>query len=96
MDRDGTGDGFDLPLLRAVCGAVNVPVIASGGVGKLGHFAEGIKAGASAVLAASVFHSGQFTIMQVKRALHAEGIPVRLEGATGPDRDGARPEPAGG
>jgi imidazole glycerol-phosphate synthase subunit HisF len=79
MDRDGTGAGFDLPLLKAVCDAVTVPVIASGGVGKLEHFAEGIKAGASAVLAASVFHSGQFTIRQVKEAMAKEGIPVRLE-----------------
>lgn len=82
MDRDGTGAGFDLPLLKAVCDAVKVPVIASGGVGKLEHFVEGIQAGASAVLAASVFHSGQFTIRQVKEALRSAGIPVRLEDGT--------------
>ena len=78
MDRDGTRSGFDLPLLRAVCGAVTVPVVASGGVGELRHFVEGAEAGASALLAASVFHFGQFTVADVKRALHAAGQPVRL------------------
>ena len=77
MDRDGTGRGFDLDLLRAVCGAVRVPVIASGGVGSLAHFAEGARAGATGLLAASVFHFGTFTIPQVKQALAAEGLPVR-------------------
>ena len=78
MDRDGTGQGFDLDLLRAVCGAVRVPVIASGGVGALDHFVEGAQAGATGLLAASVFHFGTFTIAQVKTALAAAGLPVRL------------------
>jgi cyclase len=79
MDRDGTGLGFDLDLLRAVCGAVRVPVIASGGVGTLQHFVEGAAAGATGLLAASVFHFGTFTIAQVKAALAAAGLPVRLD-----------------
>ena len=78
MDRDGTGKGFDLDLLRAVCGAVRVPVIASGGVGTLSHFVEGAQAGATGLLAASVFHFGTFTIAQVKAALADAGLPVRL------------------
>ena len=78
MDRDGTGLGFDLDLLRAVCGAVRLPVIASGGVGTLPHFVEGARTGATGLLAASVFHFGTFTIAQVKAALHAAGLPVRL------------------
>ncbi len=78
MDRDGTGQGFDLPLLRAVCAAVRVPVIASGGVGSLAHFVEGAQAGATGLLAASVFHFGTFTIAQVKAALAEAGLPVRL------------------
>ena len=78
MDRDGTGQGFDLELLRAVCAVVRVPVIASGGVGTLAHFVEGAKAGATGLLAASVFHFGTFTIAQVKAALQAAGLPVRL------------------
>lgn len=77
MDRDGTGRGFDLDLLRAVCGAVQVPVVASGGVGALDHFVEGARAGASGLLAASVFHFGQFTVAQVKQALRDAGQPVR-------------------
>ncbi|MBN9559508.1 MAG: imidazole glycerol phosphate synthase subunit HisF [Alphaproteobacteria bacterium] len=78
MDRDGTGLGFDTELLRQVCAAVRVPVIASGGVGSLGHFVEGAGAGATGLLAASVFHFGTFTIAEVKGALHAAGLPVRL------------------
>ena len=78
MDRDGTGQGFDLALLSAVCGAVRVPVVASGGVGTLAHFVEGAQAGATGLLAASVFHFGTFTITQVKMALLAAGLPVRL------------------
>jgi len=78
MDRDGTGRGFDLELLRAVTGAVRIPVIASGGVGRLEHFVEGARAGATGLLAASVFHFGEFTIGQVKEALDAAGLPVRL------------------
>jgi cyclase len=78
MDRDGTGQGFDLGLLRAVCEAVRVPVVASGGVGALQHFVDGARAGATGLLAASVFHFGTFTIAQVKGALHQAGLPVRL------------------
>ena len=78
MDRDGTGQGFDLPLLRAVCGAVRVPVIASGGVGTLQHFVDGARTGATGLLAASVFHFGTFTIPQVKQALADAGLPVRM------------------
>src|SRR3954452_25061429 len=78
MDRDGTGKGFDLDLLRAVCGAVRVPVVASGGVGALDHFVDGARAGATGLLAASVFHFGTFTVAQVKAALDAAGLPVRL------------------
>ena len=80
MDRDGTKDGFDLALTRAVARAVPIPVIASGGVGELEHFAEGILEGeADAVLAASVFHFGTFTIRQVKEYMASQGIPVRLD-----------------
>ena len=78
MDRDGTGKGFDLELLKAVCGAVRLPVVASGGVGELRHFVEGAQAGATGLLAASVFHFGQFTVAQVKGALAEAGLPVRL------------------
>ncbi|KXV12974.1 imidazole glycerol phosphate synthase subunit HisF [Gluconobacter oxydans] len=78
MDRDGTRAGFDLDLLRAVCGAVTVPVVASGGVGELQHFVEGAEVGASGLLAASVFHFGQFRIDEVKNALNKAGLPVRL------------------
>ena len=77
MDRDGTGSGFDCDLLRAVCSAVRVPVIASGGVGTLQHFVEGAQAGATGLLAASVFHFGTFTIPDVKHALAQAGLPVR-------------------
>ena len=80
MDRDGTKDGFDLALTRAVARAVSIPVIASGGVGTLEHFAEGIIEGeADAVLAASVFHFGTFTVRQVKEYLAGQGLPVRLD-----------------
>ena len=78
MDRDGTGKGFDLDLLRAVCAAVRVPVIASGGVGALADFVAGARAGATGLLAASVFHFGTFTVAEVKAALAAAGLPVRL------------------
>ncbi len=77
MDRDGTGQGFDLELLRAVCQAVRLPVVASGGVGTLRHFAEGAAAGATGLLAASIFHFGTFTIGQVKAALREANLPVR-------------------
>jgi len=80
MDRDGTRAGFDLPLTRAVSSAVSVPVIASGGVGTLDHLVEGvIKGGAAAVLAASIFHFGDYTIRQAKEHMVAAGIPMRLE-----------------
>ncbi|HET7823431.1 MAG TPA: imidazole glycerol phosphate synthase subunit HisF [Ornithinibacter sp.] len=77
MDADGTKDGFDLELIRLVRAEVTVPVIASGGAGALGHFAPAVRAGADAVLAASVFHFGELTIGQVKDALRADGLPVR-------------------
>ena len=79
MDKDGTKSGFNLPLTRAVSEAVSVPVIASGGVGNLDHLAEGILEGkADAVLAASIFHFGEYTIEQAKRHLRSRGIEVRL------------------
>lgn len=79
MDRDGTRDGFDLPLTRAVSDAVSVPVIASGGVGNLSHLADGVKQGkADAVLAASIFHFGEYTVEQAKHTMAAQGIEVRL------------------
>lgn len=78
MDRDGTKKGFDLALTRAVSDAVRVPVIASGGVGNLSHLVEGIREGhASAVLAASIFHFGEYTIQQAKNEMRKAGIPVR-------------------
>ena len=79
MDRDGTKNGFDLELTRAVVDAVDVPVIASGGVGSLQHLADGLSlGGADAVLAASVFHFGEFTVPDAKRFLQERGIAVRL------------------
>jgi cyclase len=79
MDRDGTRDGFDLQLTRAVADAVGVPVIASGGVGAPEHMAEGVlEGGADAVLAASVFHFGDFSVRQAKEHMRARGIEVRL------------------
>jgi len=77
MDRDGTGEGFDLELIRAVTAAVRVPVIASGGAGRLEHFVAAARAGATGLLAASVFHFETFTIAGVKEALAASGLPVR-------------------
>ncbi|MEO6746629.1 MAG: imidazole glycerol phosphate synthase subunit HisF [Caldimonas sp.] len=78
MDRDGTKSGFDLALTRAVSDAVGVPVIASGGVGALEHLSDGIRlGGADAVLAASIFHYGEFTVRQAKALLARDGIPVR-------------------
>ena len=80
MDRDGTRAGFDIPLTRATSDAVTVPVIASGGVGTLDHLVEGIRdGGASAVLAASIFHFGDHTIGEAKRSMAAAGLPVRLD-----------------
>jgi len=79
MDRDGTKDGYDIPLTRAVVDAVRIPVIASGGVGTLEHIAEGLTVGgADAALAASIFHFGEYSIREVKEYLAARGIPVRL------------------
>jgi cyclase len=79
MDRDGTKDGYDLPLTRAVVGAVNIPVIASGGAGTLEHMVEVIEtAGADAVLAASLFHYREYTLGEAKAYLAARGVPVRL------------------
>ena len=79
MDRDGTKIGFDLELTRAVADAVPVPVIASGGVGTLDHLADGVQqGGADAVLAASIFHYGEFTVGQAKALMARDGIPVRL------------------
>lgn len=81
MDRDGTKIGFDIALTRAVSSAVSVPVIASGGVGTLDHLVEGVRdGGATAVLAASIFHFGTFTIGQAKRRMAAAGLPIRLDG----------------
>ncbi len=81
MDRDGTKVGFDLALTRAVADAVPVPVIASGGVGTLDHLVAGVReGGATAVLAASIFHFGEYTIGQAKRAMAAAGLPMRLDG----------------
>jgi cyclase len=77
MDRDGTSDGYDLPLTAAVSEAVGVPVIASGGAGELQHLAEALRAGADAVLCASIFHYGRHTIAEAKAHLAAAGIPVR-------------------
>ncbi|MFP4609378.1 MAG: imidazole glycerol phosphate synthase subunit HisF [Thiohalophilus sp.] len=79
MDRDGTKQGFDLDLTRAICDAVSVPVIASGGVGNLDHLVDGIKQGhADAVLAASIFHFGEYSIEEAKRRMAGSDIEVRL------------------
>jgi cyclase len=79
MDRDGTNDGYDIALTRAVADAVSVPVIASGGAGELGHLSEAITAGAAdAVLCASIFHYGHYRVREAKERLAADGIPVRL------------------
>jgi cyclase len=80
MDRDGTREGYDLALTRAIADAVPVPVIASGGVGTLDHLVEGIRdGGATAVLAASIFHFGEFSIGEAKRHMAKAGLPVRLD-----------------
>ena len=79
MDRDGTKSGFDLDLTKAVSDAIDIPVIASGGVGNLDHLADGIRlGGADAVLAASIFHYGEYTVGQAKQRMAERGIPVRL------------------
>ncbi len=81
MDRDGTGEGFDIALTRAIVDAVSVPVIASGGVGTLEHLVEGVmEGGASAVLAASIFHFGTHSIPEAKRYMAERGVAVRLDG----------------
>ena len=77
MDRDGTQDGYDLELLAAISGAVDVPVIASGGAGEPAHLVDGLRAGADAVLCASIFHYGAHTVAEVKERLAEAGIPVR-------------------
>jgi cyclase len=78
MDRDGTRDGFDLPLTRAISDAVNIPVIASGGVGELDHLVEGVVEGhADAVLAASIFHFGEHTVAEAKTYMSERGVTVR-------------------
>ncbi len=80
MDRDGTRQGFDIPLTRAIADAVAIPVIASGGVGTLDHLVEGVRDGhASAVLAASIFHFGTYSVAEAKAHMAAAGIPVRME-----------------
>ena len=79
MDRDGTEVGYDIDLISKVSSKVNIPVIASGGVGNLDHLVEGIKIGnASAVLAASIFHYGKYSVKQAKEYLNSKGIPVRV------------------
>jgi cyclase len=78
MDTDGTQDGYDLPLLRVLSHAVSIPVIASGGAGKLEHFYDALDAGSSAVLAASVFHYKTFSVGEVKQYLAGRGVPVRV------------------
>jgi imidazole glycerol-phosphate synthase subunit HisF len=79
MDRDGTEDGYELVLTRAVADAVDIPVIASGGAGRLEHLSEAIAdGGADAVLCASIFHYGTFTVREAKEHLRAAGVPVRL------------------
>jgi cyclase len=80
MDRDGTRTGFDLALTRVIADAVSVPVIASGGVGTLDHLVEGIRDGhATAVLAASIFHFGEFTVRAAKEHMARAGLPMRLD-----------------
>src|SRR5918997_2031299 len=77
MDRDGTKDGYDLGLVRAISEAVDVPVIASGGAGEPAHLVDGLAAGADAALCASIFHYGEYTIPEVREALRAAGVPMR-------------------
>ena len=79
MDRDGTQVGYDLDLMSKISSQVNIPVIASGGVGNLDHLVDGIKIGkASAVLAASIFHYGKYSIQEAKKYLYSKNIPVRI------------------
>jgi len=78
MDKDGTQSGYDIELMKIISSKVNIPVIASGGVGTLDHLAEGIKSGASAVLAASIFHYGTYSVKEAKQYLASKDIPVRI------------------
>jgi cyclase len=79
MDRDGTKDGYDIPLTRVISDGVSIPVIASGGVGNLEHIRQGlVEGGASAALAASIFHFREYTIGECKNYLRRHGVPVRL------------------
>jgi cyclase len=93
MDRDGTSEGYDLELTRAVSDAVGVPVIASGGAGELDHLTQALLAGADAVLCASIFHYGRYTVAQAKAHLAAAGVPVRLGASGVPAGDSARGVP---
>ena len=79
MDRDGTQVGYDIDLMNKISSTINIPVIASGGVGNLDHLVDGIKLGkASAVLAASIFHYGKYSVKEAKEYLNSKGIPVRI------------------
>ena len=78
MDKDGTQSGYDIELMQKISSRVNIPVIASGGVGTLDHLVEGIRSGASAVLAASIFHYGTYSLNEVKQYLASKDIPVRF------------------
>ena len=78
MDKDGTQSGYDVDLMNKISSNVNIPIIASGGVGNLNHLVEGINSGASAVLAASIFHYGTFSLKEAKQYLDSKGIPVRI------------------
>ena len=78
MDKDGTQSGYDIELMKTISESVNIPVIASGGVGTLDHLVDGIKSGASAVLAASIFHYGTYSVSEVKQYLASKDIPVRI------------------
>ena len=78
MDRDGTQAGYDIDLMKKISSKVNIPVIASGGVGTLDHLVDGINSGASAVLAASIFHYGTYSVNEAKKYLASKNIPVRI------------------
>jgi cyclase len=78
MDKDGTQSGYDIELMSKISSSVNIPVIASGGVGTLDHLVDGIKSGASAVLAASIFHYGTYSVNEAKQYLASKDIPVRI------------------
>ena len=78
MDKDGTQSGYDIELMQKISSGVNIPVIASGGVGNLDHLVDGIKSGASAVLAASIFHYGTYSVNEAKQYLASKDIPVRI------------------